>query len=386
MNFSKLITWTVNRSSHWSRTLAQPWFTVCCLLLCAPSLAQAESLILFPLEGTASPERRAQVEEQLRTILQDQGHQVTAPSESSHPTGRREMAAAAETNGAVYVVSAEMEDLDGHYRLLIHCYNHRVGRLEDLVTNVPQDGEHERLSDILSSMVRVQGLMDDAMRLTDHTADPNQDPDAERLAEEQRLAEEAAQREAEAQRLAEEAAQREAEAQRLAEQTAQREEAWANRRRYGTDGTWMTQLGFGINYAVPLGDCPEIPSGCPGGELFTTSFHLGHALDNIEGLELRAGLHVTSGSILGIGATIGASWQDSFFHEDIFIGASGELGALFTISGSRDVGFRAQLAPTLSWRPIDNLSLETQIELGVLTAGAGAFTIGGSLHAAYRFD
>jgi hypothetical protein len=269
------------------------------------------------------------------------------------------------------------------------------GRLEELVATVLSAEERARVSDILSSMVRREGLGEDALRLTGE-----EDPDAatRRDAEErarleaeaaaQREAEEAARLEAEAQarREAEEAARQEAEEQARREEAERRrlEEAWNGRVQYGADAPWMAQLVVGGRYAAILGQLPAGAQG--GGGLFDLGLRIGRTFEGLDGLELRGGLDFATGAFTALGLHVGVAWLGSFFTEPVFIGLGGEVGVIFTLTGARDVGFSGRASALIAWRPTDRFYVEASLpEVGVVTPGSGAVTIGASLRAGYRF-
>lgn len=394
----------MNGRSRWTA------FTVVALLWALPALAQADRVVLYPVSGRADEARLTQVEEALATLLREQGHTLVPPPVAQRPTTSAEMEATASAVNAAYVVVAEVEPLRGQYRLNIHVYYRPNGRLEDLVVTVLLAEERARLSDILSSMVRREGLGEDALRLTGE-AGPSTPPTPPGESEEERRRREA---EAQARREAEERARREAEAAARAEEEerARREaearsareadaaRAWAERRQYGTDGHWMVQLLVGGGYATRLGTLPGAVQS--DGGLLDVGVRVGRTFDGLDGFELRGGFDIVTGSFAGpvigdgtapsVGYTglalhVGAAWLGSFFVEPVYIGVGGELGVIFTVTGGRDVGFSGRIGPLFAWRPTDRIVLEASLpELGIITPGSGAFTIGASLRASYRFD
>ncbi len=367
-------------------------FTIALLVWAVPVLAEADRVVLYPLGGDAEQARLDDIEERVATILRDQGHTIVPPPSASRPSTSAEMESVASAANASYVVVAQVDPLRGQYRFEIHVYYLPAGRLEDLVATVLESEEQARLSDILSSMVRREGLGEDALRLTgeETTPPPPGETDEER---QRREAEEAARREAEeqARREAEEAARREAEeqARREADEAARRAEqaqrAWNERPLYGADGHWMLQLGGSGSYAIALGELPAMHQA--GGGLFDVSFRVGRTFDGLEGFELRGGLDYTTGVFSALGIHVGAAWLGSFFVEPFYIGAGGEVGVIFPFTGSREVGFSARVGALFAWRPIPHLVIEASVpEIGVITPGTGAVTVGGSLRVGYRFD
>ncbi|GAB5543584.1 MAG: hypothetical protein SangKO_033440 [Sandaracinaceae bacterium] len=360
-----------------------------------PGVARADAVALLSVDGRAAPERLEEVESTMGAILREQGHRLVSPAaDVSHPPSSAEMEAAA--GSALYVVAAEVEPLRGQYRLHIHVYYRPAGRMEDLVVTVLEAEERERLADILASMVRREGIGEDALRLTGE-----EDPDeAARRAEEERLRREEEERRA---REESEAAQREeeerlraeaAEAARIEEEEAARraaeaeqeaETAWEGRPRYGADGPWMIQGRVGGRVAVLLGGLPN-PTASGQGGLFDLGVRVGRSFEGLEGFELRGGVDFATGIYTGLALHVGAAWLGSFFVEPIYIGGEAEVGAVFTLTGARDVGFSGHLSALVAWRPTERFYLEASLpEIGLVTPGAGALTIGASLRAGYRF-
>ena len=361
-----------------------------------PSSARADAVALLPVSGRATPERLEEVEQLVSDLLREQGHRPAPPSQArvGEAPSSAQMEQIAASSNAIYVVALEVEPLRAQYRLHVLVYYRPAGRVEELVATVLTAEERARLSDILSSMVRREGLGEDALRLTGE-----EDPDlaARREAEErarleaeaaaQREAEEAARLEAEAQarREAEEAAREEAEAQarREEEERLHQREAWDGRVQYGADGPWMAQLVLGGRYAALLG---PLPTGQGGGGLFDAGLRVGRTFEGLDGFELRGGLDFTTGAFTGLGLHVGAAWLGSFFVEPIFIGLGGEVGVIFTLTGARDVGFSGRASALIAWRPTERFYLEASLpEVGVVSPGSGAVTIGASLRAGYRF-
>jgi hypothetical protein len=372
---------TVNAASRLTALLA---FTV--LLL--PTAARADRVLLYAVEGQATDERLQEVEAALAAILEAQGHQLVPPRDTGHPTDSAAMAEAAASGPADYVITAEMDPLPGQYRLHLHVFHAESQRLEDLVATVLLENERGRLSDILSSMVRPQGLGDDAIRLTDAEEQAQAEAERLRLEEEaRRQAElEAAQAEAERQRQEEEERQRqEAEeaARRHAEEAAEEaQREWEARPRFAEEAPWSVWAGIGGGGAVVTGSTVGPQSG--GGGIVDFSVRVGRQL-LIDGLELRAGIDGTTGLTSGIGIMAGATWQGSFFTEPVFIGGLVEGGLFLNVTGSRSAAFRFRLGPAASWRPTERVYLEASVTFGYLTAGAGAVELGGTARVGYRF-
>lgn len=386
-----------------SRSLA---FTLVLIACAMPSLAHADRVMLYPVAGRADPERLEQVHGVLSDILREQGHTIAPPASAERPTTSSAMQAAA--GQASYVVVANIHPMPAQYRLHVFVYYVPNGRLEDLVVTVLEAEERARLSDVLSSMVRREGLGEDALRLTgsEPAPAPEGETEAERLAREER--ERQALEEAErVRREAEEAARLEEEerARREAEEAARRNEeaqrAWNQRQQYGADGHWMLQLRVGGGYAMRLS--PLANAVRDDGGLFDVGLSVGRTFDGLDGFEVRGGIDLIAGEFAGfvvdaegnapgVGLTalavhVGAAWLGSFFVEAIYIGVGGEVGAVFPFTGAREVGFSGRLSPLVAWRPSAPIMLEASIlEVGVLSSGSGVVSIGGSIRAGYRFD
>ncbi len=387
-----------------SRSLA---FTLVLVACAMPSLARADRVVLYPVAGRADQDRLDAIHGLMSDILREQGHTPAPPPSTERPTTSAAMQAAAGQAG--YVVVAEVEPLRAQYRMQVHVYYVPNGRLEDLVVTVLESEERARLSDVLSSMVRREGLGDDALRLTgsEPAPPPEGETEEERLAREERerLALEEAER---VRREAEEAARLEEEerARQEAEEAARRNEdaqrAWNQRLQYGADGHWMIQVRVGGGYAMrlsPLGNALRNDGG-----LFDVGLSVARTFDGLDGFEVRGGIDVIAGEfagvvlpgppesapavgITGLAVHVGAAWLGSFFTAPVYIGVGAEVGAIFPFTGARDVGFSGRLSPLVAWRPSDPIMLEASIlEVGVLSPGAGVVSIGGSIRAGYRFD
>ena len=59
---------------------------------------------------------------------------------------------------------------------------------------------------------------------------------------------------------------------------------------------------------------------------------------------------------------------------------------IFTLTGAQEAGFSGQVSALFAWRPAEGFYLEASLpEIGVVTPGRGAVTIGGSLRGGFRF-
>lgn len=372
-------------------TLALAWLT-------GAGVARADRVVVYALTGTGSEERLDHIEEALHTALTGLGHTTAVPSGSTRPTTASEMDGVAVASSADYVLIPYFEFTgSGQYRL--HLSVGHEGRVEEIVVDVLLAEEAARLRDVLASMLRPEGLGDDALRLAGVESDEERarreaaeaaaaEEDARRAAEEAaRLAEEEAARaaEEEAARLAaEEEARRAAEeAARLEAEAAARTEAerWNARPTYGSDGAWMLQLGVeGSGFASfrPNG------AGRSGGGLGVVQARLERLV--VEGFVIRGGLDLFFGDTTGLDIQLGAGYQFSPFVEPIYFGFMAEGGVSFLFTGPRDVGFLFRVSATAGWRPTDHLYLELALpEIGVMTNGTGALIMGASVRVGYRF-
>lgn len=373
-----------------------------------PSLARADRVVLYPVDGRADQERLDEIHGVLSGILREQGHTIVPPPSTERPTTSSAMESAASVTSATYVIVARVDPLRAQYRMHVHVYYRPNGRLEDLVVTVLDAEERARLSDVLSSMVRREGLGEDALRLTGDgpslPPEPTGETDEERRAREeaeraQREEEERLRREAEEAARIEEEERARREAEEAAGQRERAERAWNERLQYGADGPWMVQVQLGGSYAVrlsPLGNAPRNDGG-----LFDVGVRVGRTFEGIDGFEVRGGLDILTGQFAGIvtpggeqpavGFTglalhAGAAWLGSFIVEPLYFGVAGEVGVVFSFTGLRDAGFSGRLSPLVAWRPAEHFMLEASVlELSVLTPGSGVFSIGGSVRAGYRF-
>lgn len=373
-------------------------FTV--FVLAAPSVARADRVVAYALGGTASEERIEHIEEAILTAVRALGHTVVNPPSGGTPTTASEMDGIALARSADYVLVPRIDaTMPGQYRL--HLAVGHSGRVEELVVNVTDAEEAERLRDVLGAMLRPDGLGDDALRLSGIESDEER---AAREAEEARLrAEEEARRRAEeeaaaadeeARRRAEEEARlaAEEEERRRAEEEAARaaeearraeEERWNARPTYASDGPWMIMAGGEVGGFVGLAN-NTLGRGI-GGAFGLIQVRLARHL--VEGLELRGGLDLILGPMTGLDVQVGAAYLFSPFVDPIYLGAQAELGASFAFTGARDAGFLFRVSALAGWRPTEHLYLEVALpEIGVMTNGVGALVFGASLRVGYRFE
>jgi hypothetical protein len=373
-------------------------FTILGALAAMPGSALAEQVELYPVGGTAEGSTLTMAQSHIRSAITALGHTVVEGS-GTRPTTAAEFATAATSTHSVYVVMADIEPHPGHYGLHVWAFSIDANRVEELLVDVLLEEEDARLHDVLGSMLRPQGLADDALRLS------AEETDAERA---RRLAAEAAARQAELDRqhqaeadaaAAAEAQRRadEAEAQRIADEQRQQQEAaartaaeaaqhsWDQRPLYGAGGAWMVQIGGAGGGAFQYGaHNPHVPDG---GALGLIQARVGRAIEGTGGFELRAGADIFLGLATGMDLMIGATYQFTPFDIPLHIGAIAELGLSIAFQGPKDVGFVLRAGAVVSWNPIDHLYFEVALpELGVMTNGTGAVVFGGSLRVGYRFD
>lgn len=377
----------------------------------APATALADRVVLYPIAGDADPDVLDEVEAALEASLGRVGHTrspVPGGIRSARPTTSAQMEGVAMSAQARYVVVADVAPMPGQYRL--HLVVGQDGRVEELLVNVVRAEEAARLDDILRSMLRPEGLGQDALRLSGIETDEERArreaeerarreaeaaagrAEAEaRAAEERRLQEEAARLEAEAADLRRR--EEEAAAQRAEEERRQREqEAWDRRATLGSDGATALMVGVLGGALIPVGTSGPQPTGGtirpPTGAIGIGMIQarVAHALAGTGGLELRGGLDVMFGGTAGMGLLVGASYQATPIAAPFHVGASIELGVSFLFTGPRDAGFVGRVSAIASWAPIEHFSIEVSLpELGYLSNGPGAVSVGGSARVGYRF-
>lgn len=381
------------------------------LVVALPSVAQADRVVLYPVAGDADQDALDEIEDALEAAIGRVGHQ-RAPTPggitAARPTTSAQMEGIGLSAQARYVVVANIEPLPGQYRL--HLVVGHDGRVEELLVNVMRAEEAARLDDVLRSMLRPEGLGDDALRLsgieTDEERARREAAEAERRAAEEAAQRDAqAQRDAEAQRLADEEARRRAEeeAQReagAAEEARRAEEerraseatAWERRPQLGSDGATVIMIGALGGGLAPVGTSGPQPSSGdvrpPTGVIGVGMIQarVGHALAGTGGLELRGGFDILLGGTSGLGILVGASYQLTPFTAPIHIGASIELGVNFLFTGPQDAGFVGRISAIASFMPVEHLSIEVSLpELGYLSNGPGAVSFGASARVGYRF-
>lgn len=399
-------------SSVTARSRSHGVFTLVVVLgvLGIASSARADRAVLFPVQGSADPDRLEAVEDALAAALTRVGHtRVATPGgiAATRPSTAAQMDGIATSSGASYVVLPDIETMPGQYRL--HVVVGYEGRVEELLVNVTYADEAARLDDVLRSMLRPAGLGDDALRLAGIESDADRarreaeeaarraDEEARRRAEEdQRMAEMRAEEERQAAQRAEEEAQRrraeEEAAQRAeAERQATAQSAWNARPRPGHDGRWIAMVGVLGGGLAPLGTSGPSSSGTvrpPSGlvGVAVLQARVGHTLEAVEGLTLRGGLDITLGGTSGVGILVGGSYQLSPFTFPLHLGAVLEVGLNFLVTGPRDAGFVGRLSAIASYELVDHVTLEVSLpELAYVSNGPGAIGFGASARLGYRF-
>lgn len=380
-----------------------------------PSLAHADRVVLYPLSGNAEETRMDEVEDLLAEMVRDLGHEVLAAPGGLRrgdelPSTSAELNGVATAAGADYVVLADIEPLRAQYRLHLRVGYQATARVEEIVVTVLEAEERARVREVLGAMLRESGLGEDAVRLTG--IEPDETPEARIAREErERLAAEAEARAAEEARTAEEAEAQRAEAARLAEEerarqaseaqaeterqeaAAREQAAWESRKLYGADGPWAifggVEGGYGVGFSTRTvrNAAGMQETRDTGGGLAMIQGRFARMIPDVDGLEVRAGIDIILGLTSGMDVVVGASWQWTPFTEPLHFGAVLELGPSFVFSGAREVGFAGRLGAIMSWTPIQQFQLELALpELGVLTNGTGALTMGAALRAGYRFE
>lgn len=380
-------------------------------LLAMPTLAHAERVVLYPVAGDADQDALDEVEDAIEASLRRVGHS-RAPTPggitAARPTTSAQMEGIGTSAQARYVVVASIEPMPGQYRL--HLVVGHDGRVEELLVNVMRAEEAARLDDVLRSMLRPEGLGEDALRLSGIETDEDRarreaEEAARREAEAQAARDAAAQQDAEARRLAEEEARRhaeeEAQRERDAAEQARREEeerraneasAWDRRPQLGSDGATVIMIGalggglapVGTSGPQPSGGAVRPPTGVIG--IGMIQARVGHALSGTGGLELRGGIDILLGGTSGLGILVGASYQLTPFTAPIHLGASLEIGVNFLFTGPQDAGFVGRISAIASFMPVEHLSIEVSLpELGYLSNGPGAVSFGASARIGYRF-
>ncbi|MCX7808285.1 MAG: hypothetical protein N2515_06735, partial [Deltaproteobacteria bacterium] len=115
---------------------------------------RADRVVLYAVDGRAQEEKRRAVEGVLRSALLQLGHVVIDAAQCAPDRPQR----ASEFDGSGlacrgdYVVVPAVDPAQGGYRL--HLFVGWHGRLETLHTHVDEEGEVERIKEILRAMLR----------------------------------------------------------------------------------------------------------------------------------------------------------------------------------------------------------------------------------------
>lgn len=357
--------------------------TALALALTVSSSAMADRVVVFTPGGSATDSRRQGVEAIMLTALRDQGHEVVSGNSVQRggvagvPATEADMVAIGTANQAQWVVTSEVTALAGQYRWHVVAGYTVVRRVESIDVNVVIADEEVRVRDVMRSLIRRQGLGDDALRLSEddpQTVTPPANPTDEAEEAARREREEAARREQDA------IAARERDHQ--AEEAAARQREFENRPRYGADPArpWIGQVGLGM---ISLASHDSARSG---GFLWDLQLRFGHGFVSAPGLELRAGVDIVGGAASGFSLNAGAVYLGSFFSAPVYIGAAAELGLFINTTGARDVGFLFRASGAVSWRVSERFYLEGLLpEISYVSIASGIVGVGLSVRAGYRF-
>ena len=199
------------------------------------SAGAADRVVLVRPTG-ADETRLDDLEDILAQAIQAAGHSAVTERagvdpNAPPPTTGNEMRAVADLQNAAYVVATELHDPTAStYHLRVRVGYAPESRLEAIDVAVPVTAELPRLIDVLRSMLRPEGLGDEALRLTQDSA-TSEASDSEGDAETQANPEADVQAQADA----------EAEALRLERERQEAEqaeaEAWRTRERYAQPAT-----------------------------------------------------------------------------------------------------------------------------------------------------
>lgn len=370
-------------------------------LVALESVAHADRIVLLPPLGNADDARRADVEDAMAATLRALGHTVVVGDTIQRagvvgaPQTSDESVAIAQANGALWVLSSEVNSLNGQYRLVLRAGYAPIRRVEELDVLVVVADETPRLRDILASMVRPAGLGEDGLRLTGGE-DAAAAEERERLLREQRERDAqaaAAQAEADRQRQAEEEARARAEFERREAERAQAERdrlaaAFDARERYAAspEHPWLVQLGFSAAGLMVYDDTNRPPTSTGGGLLAAFEVRVGYGLASVRGLELRGGLDVVLGATNAVDLVVGAVYLTSPFSFPLHIGGGVELGAFLNTSGARSPGFLLRGSIVAAYRLAPRLYVEADLPtLTAITSAGGIVALGAGARIGYRF-
>lgn len=379
-------------------------FSALCLAFLAlgGNTAFADRVVVLRASGSADEATLRGVEAALNQAVSNIAHETAAAPSAGSPTQTAsDLRAVADAAGAQWVIAPEVHEATAQ----AYWVRLRIGyapntRIEELDAEVRRVHEGARLEQLLSAMLRPEGLSDDGYELAgedregrvlerdsnaaQRAAEAAAAEEAARLAEEEaaaRAAEEAAEAERRAQEEAEAAAEAERQAQEAAEAEAAEAAAFAERDRYGVaNGLTSVQVGAGIRPLVVTGEQAR------GGTLGTFEIRAGRGFEAVPGLELRGGLDIVFGNASGFTLQVGAAYLASPFAFPLHIGASAEVGMLQTLSGGRSTAFLGRVSAVASYNLTGSIYVEASLpELMYLSAGGGALSMGVSLRAGARF-
>jgi hypothetical protein len=371
----------------------------------AASVARADRVVLLPVGGSASDERREHVEDAIAATLRALGHDVVVgatvqglpPGPPAAPQSSDEAVRIATANRALWVLKPDVWVLPAQYRLHLYAAYAPVRRVEEIEVLVLDADEQARLRDVLSCLVRAAGLGDDALRLTE-----GEDPDEARRQREAAEARERERREAEArERGAREQREREERERRAREEHERREReererlererqaAFEARLRYADERGpgWLAQVGLAFGGLVSTGDAGR-PLGAPsgGGVLADLSLRVGHGVPGVRGFEARGGVDLFWGATGALGIAAGAVYLATPFSFPLHLGGGADVGLLLNTTGARAAGLLLRAMGTVAYALNENVYLEATLpELTVGTIGDGFVSLGGSARFGYRF-
>lgn len=364
--------------------------------------ALAERVVILRATGSADATTLGSVETALGRAVTAIAHETaTAPSGGMPVQTASDLRAIADAAGAQWVIAAEVHEATPQaYWVRLRTGYAPSTRIEELDAEVRRIHEGPRLEQLLSAMLRPEGLSDDGYELAGEDREGRvleRDSNAAQRAAEAAAAEEAARRAeeeaaalaaqeaAETERRAQEEAEAAAEAERLAQEAAENEaaaaEAFESRDRYGVaDGLTSVMVGLGVRPLLVTGDQGR------GGTLGTFEIRAGRGFEAVPGLELRGGLDLVFGNASGFTIQVGGAYLASPFAFPLHIGGSAEIGLLQTLSGGRSTALLGRVSAVASYNITGAIYAEASLpELMYLSAGGGALSIGVSLRAGARF-
>jgi hypothetical protein len=371
-------------------------FTITAIVVtfAAAPLARADRVVLLPPEGDAPTERLDHVEDTLFDVLTQMGH--SALTEGGPVSGERPPPP--ETANELRVV-AEMQDADWAlvprvkssgeqaYWLKLRAGYVPETRKEELEFEVRLSRERPRLKEVLSALLRPEGLGEQRQSLSGKDEAARQ---AEKQAEAEREADKAEPEStdsgAEQQDSGSEPRSQQPQAARADQAEARSAEAESSEDSGDADRffgeTLHLQLGLGGNRIVQ--HAPR----ARGGRLNTVEMRLGKSFDAVPGFELRGGADVVFGDTSGFTLYGGAAYM--FAPIDViplYLGVEVDLGMFKATTGNDVAQFMARGTPLVAIRiPLTDLYAEAApIQVTYLSANDGGIAVGGSLRVGWRF-